>query len=145
MYIPEYIAEYLNMIESNPELRGLCIFVCVLLLFIILVKSSARNKFTYTYNAATIYSLQDHKYNFVIKKSHGEYKCYIQRIPSFRNRDTSKYMPHFWTENKTGKMYICWTGKIVYPKQAKTLCRNWADATQQFIDTGRPAAGFERK
>lgn len=64
-YIREYIAEYLNLIQSNPEWRDLCIFVGLLLLFIILVKSRARNKFTYTYNAATMYSLKDHQYNFL--------------------------------------------------------------------------------
>lgn len=87
---------------------------------------------------------KDHKYKFLVKWVDDGYRCYIEKTPSFVGRDTSHYMPHYWEENGTGRHYICWTGKIQYSEQAKTLCRNWADATQQFIDTGKPAKGFER-
>ena len=100
--------------------------------------------FTYTYSAKTKNYNLDHRYMFRMRKMPDGYRCYIERTPSFRNRDTSKYMPHYWVERGTNKQFICWTGKIKYPEQAKTLCRNWSDATQQFIDTGKPAPGFER-
>lgn len=100
--------------------------------------------FTFNYSASTKYSTQDHSYKFHIKRIGNEYRCYIERTPSFRGRSTANYMPHYWVENGTGKHYVCWTGKIKYSEQAKTLCRNWANATQTFIDTGKPAPGFER-
>ncbi len=102
-------------------------------------------QFTYEYYARTKQYSLDHKYKFCVRKCSDGYRCYIERTPSFRNRDTSKYMAHYWIEKGTNRHYVCWTGKIKYPEQAKTLCRNWSDATQQFIDTGIPAPGFERK
>lgn len=101
--------------------------------------------FKYNYVANTIYRNEDHYYSFLIQYSDGGYKCYIENIPSFRGRDTSQYTAHYWTEKISGRNWICWTGKIKHPEQAKTLCRNWSDATQQFIDTGIPAPGFERQ
>ncbi len=103
------------------------------------------SEFCFEYSAKTNTKILDHSYKFRIKKSNDEYKCYIERTPSFRGRSTAKYNPHYWIERGTKKHYICWTGKIQYAEQAKTLCRNWADATQKFIDTGIPAPGFERK
>jgi len=100
--------------------------------------------FVFRYSAKTKFEDKDHAYKFNIKKTDSGYKCYIEQTPSFRGRSTINYTPHYWSEALTGKCYICWTGKIKYPEQAKTLCRNWADATQLFIDTGKPAPGFGR-
>ncbi len=97
---------------------------------------------TYSYSAKTIFPSQDHSYQFGIKRVGRGYRCYIEYTPSFRGRNTSNYMPHYLTESFTGKKYVCWTGRIKYIEQARTLCRNWADATQTFIDTGVPAPGF---
>ncbi|MCH5314748.1 MAG: hypothetical protein J1E81_02450 [Eubacterium sp.] len=102
------------------------------------------SEFNYNYYAVTNAAALDHQYKFFVKKVGNGYRCYIRRTPSYRGRDTSNYLPHYWVENKTDKHYICWTGEIKYPEQAKTLCRNWADATQKFIDTGVPAPGFKR-
>ena len=100
--------------------------------------------FTFNYSANTNATAKDHSYGFYVKKMTCGYRCYIEKTPSFRGRDTSHYMPHYLVENRTGKHYVCWTGNITYSEQAKTLCRNWANATQKFIDTGVPAPGFER-
>ncbi len=97
-------------------------------------------QFYYSYYANTRYALDDHMYRFDVRKVRGKYRCYILRTPEFRGRNTSHYLPHYLTDGN--EHYICWTGAIIYPEQAKTLCKNWADATQQFIDTGVPAAGF---
>lgn len=102
------------------------------------------DSFIFNYAAKTKFESKDHFYKFNVQKYDFGYRCYIEQTPSFRGRSTVNYMPHYWVENSTGKHYICWTGKIMYSKQAKTLCRNWADATQTFIDTGKPAPGFER-
>lgn len=100
--------------------------------------------FVYNYSAKTNLITQDHSYQFAVKKKSDGYRCYIEKVPAFRGRDTSNYMPHYLVEKITGRYYICWTGKMRYSEQAKTLCRNWADATQKFIDTGEPAPGFGR-
>ena len=103
-------------------------------------------QFAYDYQAKTSCPSKDHFYTFEVKKdSKNLYKCYICRTPSFRGRDTSNYMPHVWHDRSTGERWVCWTGKIKYPEQAKTLCRKWADATQVFIDTGKPLPQFERR
>ncbi len=102
------------------------------------------NDFIFNYSAKTKYATKDHSYKFRVKRVGSGYRCYIEHAPSFRGRSTANYMPHYWVETGTDKHYVCWTGKIQYAEQAKTLCRNWADATQIFIDTGIPAPGFER-
>ena len=124
------------------------LLIAVILLFIIvfLVKLPSmyvEEEFTYSYFAKTIQN-GDNEYYFTVHWVDNGYRCYIDRVPSFRGRDTSHYMPHYWEEKYTNRHFICWTENIIYPEQAKTLCRNWADATQQFIDTGIPAMGFER-
>jgi len=101
-------------------------------------------KYTYEYSATTVCPSLDHKYLFSLEKCSDGYRCYIERIPSFRGRSTSNYQYHTYVESSSKRHYVCWTGKVKYFEQAKTLCRNWANATQQFIDTGVPAPGFER-
>lgn len=118
---------------------------CIVTFFIRLPYMRLPKIFIYDYAANTIYCSKDHNYSFLIQYEDGGYKCYIENVPSFRGRDTSQYTAHYWTEKNTGRNYICWTSKIKHPEQAKTLCRNWSDATQQFIDTGVPAPGFERQ
>ena len=97
----------------------------------------------YVYHASTDAPLLDHKYKFNIRKVAGQYRCYVVKKPSYRGRDLSHYTPHCWVDNSNNR-YICWTGKIMSVSQAKSLCRKWGDATQQFIDSGIPAPGFER-
>ncbi len=99
-------------------------------------------KFHYEYSAKTTTPGLDHNYKFSLEKINTGYRCYIERYPSFRGRDTSGYQYHILTETISKRSYVCWTGRVEYLEQAKTLCRNWADATQKFIDTGIPAPGF---
>lgn len=106
-------------------------------------RNSAPCGFAYEYSPVSKYPSLDHKYSFSIVKIGGGYRCYIDRIPSFRGRSTAHYQYHFLSESGSHRRYICWTGVINSIEKAKTLCRNWADATQQFIDTGVPAKGFE--
>ena len=102
------------------------------------------DRFSYEYNAKTLFIALDHKYLFTVEKLDREYRCYIERSPDFRGRSKANYQDHCWRERSSNRRYICWTGKIKYAEQAKTLCRNWADATQQFIDTGVPLPAFRR-
>lgn len=119
------------------------ITIILAVFFVRLPALYVEDEFFYDYYAKSS-EKNDCKYKFFIKWVDNGYRCYIERTPSFRGRDTTNYMPHYWEENSTRRHYICWTGKLQYSEQAKTLCRNWADATQQFIDTGKPAKGFER-
>ena len=122
------------------------IAVIILFIIVLLVRLPSmyvEEEFAYRYDALTS-QYGDHEYRFFVRWVDNGYRCYIDRVPSFRGRDTSHYMPHYWEEEYTNRHFICWTGTIRYPEQAKTLCRNWANATQQFIDTGIPAEGFER-
>lgn len=136
--------EIINYLQSNPIL-AVFIAVCIITFLIKLPCYLIVKEFYFSYNANTSNWLEDNYYQFHIKRIGKEYRCYIECTPPFRGRDTSNYTPHYWVEPDTDRHYICWTGKIAYPEQAKTLCRNWADATQQFIDTGKPAPGFERE
>lgn len=99
-------------------------------------------KVHYEYNAKTKNPSLDHSFKFSLEKIDSCYRCYIECIPSFRGRDTSNYQYHILTDSLSNRPYICWTGRVVYAEQAKKLSRNWADATQKFIDTGIPAPGF---
>lgn len=135
--------EYIEYLQSNMILT-ISIAICLITFLVRLPYLCTIKDFAYTYSAKTRYGSLDHNFNFFVKRVKGGYLCYIERTPSFRGRDTSNYMPHYWVEQGTNRHYICWTGTIKYPEQAKTLCRNWSDATQQFIDTGTPAPGFER-
>lgn len=136
----------MEIIDFLSENIILAIFtgICVLTFLIRIPQLCAVKEFKYAYCAKTDCMLLDHDYCFTITRIDKEYRCYIERTPSFRGRDTTYYMPHFYVEPGTNRHYICWTGEIRYPEQAKTLCRNWSDATQKFIDTGIPAPGFER-
>lgn len=102
------------------------------------------NDFIFNYSAKTKCENEDHSYKFRVKRVGTNYRCYIERTPSFRGRSTANYMPHYLVEPGSHKRYVCWTGTIRHSEQAKTLCRNWSDATQTFIDTGIPAPGFKR-
>ncbi len=117
--------------------------IIISIIIAVIVYIFRNRSFLYCYNAKSSRRSKDNFYSFRIKRFMGEYRCYLDRIPSFKGRDMKHYQPHLWEEN--GKYYICWTGKIQYPEQAKTLCRKWSDATQQFIDTGKPAPGFEKR
>lgn len=135
MELPEIMQSNILLMISS--------IICLLTFFLRIPHLFSVKQFVYDYYAKTQYSDQDHHYRFTVQRIDAEYRCYIESTPSFRNRDTSHYLPHYWIEEGTKRHFICWTGKIKYPEQAKTLCRNWSDATQQFIDTGNPAPGFK--
>lgn len=100
----------------------------------------------YSYKAKTVSPLLNHEYRFKIIKDiiTKQYKCFVLKTPEVRGAGSSDYEPHLWYNEKNEK-WICWTGKIENKDQAKTLCRKWADCTQQYIDTGIPAPGFSKK
>lgn len=90
---------------------------------------------TYTVYARTGYNGADNRYVFTIKKLPSGYRCYIDRTPSYRGRSTDMNTIHYKVDNR-GK-YICFTKNITYLAQAKTLCDQWSNLTQRYIETGR--------
>jgi len=109
------------------------------------IKSELEKNKKYEYLATTLYPTLDHKFIFSIELENGLFKCYIERVPSFRGRDTSNYDYHYYTNQSNKRKYICYTGKIEYLEQGRTLCRKWADAHQRFIDTGKADKEFIRR
>ena len=92
-------------------------------------------KSTYTVYAKTSCPGSDNRYVFTLKKLPSGYRCYIKRTPSYRNRSTSLHATHRLSDSR-GK-YICFTADLPYIAQARTLCRQWSDLTQRYIETGR--------
>lgn len=90
---------------------------------------------TYTVYAETSSPGSDNRYVFTLKKLSSGYRCYIDRTPSYRNRSTSLHVTHRLSD-KRGK-YICYTADLPYIAQARTLCKQWSDLTQRYIETGR--------
>lgn len=90
---------------------------------------------TYTVYAETNSPGSDNRYVFTLKKLSSGYRCYIDRTPSYRNRSTSLHVTHRLSDER-GK-YICFTADLPYIAQARTLCKQWSDLTQRYIETGR--------
>ena len=90
---------------------------------------------TYTVYAETGYNGADNRYVFTLKKLPSGYRCYIDRTPSYRGRSADMHTTHHLVDSR-GK-YICYTAKIPYIAQARTLCRQWSNLTQRYIETGR--------
>ena len=97
--------------------------------------STAPAGVTYTVYAETGYEGTDNRYVFTLKQLSTGYRCYINRTPSYRNRSTTMGDTHYLTDS-CGK-YICYTAKISHLEQAKTLCHQWSNLTQRYIETGR--------
>ena len=120
------------------------LIVAAVIYFICKRNKKRPRRHIYRYSAETTKRYLDHDYIFSIEKIGNVYRCYVNRYPSFRGRNTANYLYHILRESKTRRVYICWTGAIRTRDQAMTLCENWANATQKFIDTGVPAPGFSR-
>lgn len=90
---------------------------------------------TYTVYAETSSPGADNRYVFTLKKLSSGYRCYIDRTPSYRNRSTSLHVTHRLSDER-GK-YICFTADLPHIAQARTLCKQWSDLTQRYIETGR--------
>ena len=110
-----------------------------------LSQSALPTKITYDYWAKSVTNKidVDSLYSFIIEKCYDGYRVYINRVPNlFISRDKTNYNPHLYKEKSNNMFYICWTNRIKRIDDAKTLARLWADATQQFVETGSPANGF---
>lgn len=75
-------------------------------------------------------------YHFVFEEqSDGTWRAYIDKQPPYRGRATDAHSTHRLSEGS--RKYVCWTSPLRSLKEAKKVAALWADATQQYIRTGR--------
>lgn len=75
-------------------------------------------------------------YHFVFKEqTDGTWMAYIEKQPSYRGRATDAHSTHRLSDGS--HKYVCWTSPLRSLKEAKQVAALWADATQQYIQTGR--------
>jgi hypothetical protein len=74
-------------------------------------------------------------YQFDIVWVGDEYRAYIEQQPSYGNRDTGAHPTHRLSED--GRYFVCWTESLQSEADARSVAAMWADATQEYIRTGR--------
>lgn len=76
-------------------------------------------------------------YGFSIeRRSNGTYRPYIVSQPDYGSRATGAHATHRLTDSG-GRQYVCWNRPLQNEEDAKQVAATWADATQQYIKTGR--------
>lgn len=73
----------------------------------------------------------------------GEWRVYIVHQPSYNGRPSGTVETHRLTDG--ARRYVCWVPGPRTLDEAKGVARAWADATHEYIRTGRfPPPGPER-
>jgi hypothetical protein len=76
-------------------------------------------------------------YEFSIEsQGDGTYRTYIVSQPGYGMRTTGAHETHRLTDG-SGRKYVCWTGQLRSEGEARHVAATWADATQEYIKTGR--------
>ena len=65
-----------------------------------------------------------------------EWRTYILKQPGYRGRDTDSQATHRYLD-PVGLPYVCWSAPLRTPKEAHTVARLWAEATEHYIATGQ--------
>lgn len=78
---------------------------------------------------------KDKEYHFNYKKIDGAWRAYILRMPDLGSRDPNSIPTHRLWDND--QPYICWNGRVTSLKDIQTISRHWADAIQEYIETGK--------
>jgi hypothetical protein len=90
------------------------------------------------FHATIYYRTKDGRadYGFSIERqSDGSYRPYILSQPSYQGRDSGAHPTHRLSDG--GRYYVCWTKKLWSDAEARKVAALWADATQEYIRTGR--------
>ena len=74
-------------------------------------------------------------YHFSIATSENGYRIFIFSQPDYGARESGSHVTHRLTDG--ARRYVCWSGPIRTVEQARTVAALWADATQEYIRTGR--------
>ena len=65
----------------------------------------------------------------------GSFRAYIVDQPSYGARDTGLHATHRLTN--AGRYYVCWDRPLQSVEDARRVAALWADATQEYIRSGR--------
>lgn len=63
------------------------------------------------------------------------WRAYIESQPSYGERDRGGHPTHRLSDGT--RMYVCWTQPLKTEEDARTIAALWADATQEYIRTGK--------
>lgn len=74
------------------------------------------------------------RFSFNIKKKRDGYRIYIDKCPSYINRNQSLALTHRHFDGK--RYYICWTENILSYKDAEAIANAWCKGTLEYIKTG---------
>ena len=86
----------------------------------------------------TYYRTRDGRadYRFSIEEQRdGTYRPFILSQPNYGSRSTGAHETHRLTAG--GRHYVCWNRPIRSQDEAKGVAARWADATQEYIKSGR--------
>lgn len=76
----------------------------------------------------------DYKFSFEQQRN-GDYRSYIESSPSYGSLASDPHSTHRLTDGD--RKYVCWTDKLRSEDEAKAVAAKWADATQEYIKTGK--------
>ena len=65
-----------------------------------------------------------------------QWRTYILKQPGYRGRGTDSQATHRYLD-PAGLSYVCWSTPLRTPKEAHTVARLWAEATECYIATGQ--------
>ena len=65
----------------------------------------------------------------------GAWRPYIVEQPSYGGRDEGAHATHRLSDG--GRKYVCWTSTLPTLEQAQRVAAMWAEATQEYIRTGK--------
>lgn len=75
-------------------------------------------------------------YRFSIERQPDDtYRCFILSQPSYGSRATGAHETHRLTAGF--RRYVCWSQPLRSEEEAKNVAALWADATQEYIGSGR--------
>lgn len=76
----------------------------------------------------------DYSFSFERQPS-GDWRAFVLSQPSYGGRDESPLIIHRLSDG--GRKFVCWKGRLSSESDARAVAAEWANATQQYIRTGR--------
>lgn len=76
----------------------------------------------------------DYKFSYE-RQSDSTWRAYILSQPPYGSRDEGAHATHRLSDGS--RKYVCWSAPIPSFEQAKQVSALWADATQEYIRTGK--------
>ena len=124
--------------SHNVSILHISILICLGTFLLRLPVMTGKKHVVLHYDAKTRFPHQDHAYIFEIERQrNSSYRCYIRQAPFLLGRNLSHGAVNYFVERNTGRHCIAINGTISSEEAAKSICRDWADANQFFIDSRR--------